>query len=114
MYGDESFINQHITRRHTVVDLTDTAYISKQHKGRAAASVPSGAGKGRLHIVVHCMSEDGVLAEFKDGRYTRSANGEPVNSAGVLYLAEVGGGTDDATTYHRHWDNPSCDGSLHR
>lgn len=110
VWMDESFVHLHHHRNKTVADLTNTTQISQERRAKPKALLSVGADRGRLQIVVHALTRDGLLhPRDANGKYIRGDAINTATTAEVVYAArgKNGGKDDDALTYHHHWDSAS-------
>lgn len=103
VYLDESFIHVGHRRGSTLVDSTVQGATVKPHRSGLKAVVHSGTGRGRMLIILHAITKDGLLCTRNaDGSYWRVKEGAvgPQPSAERVW-ASGGKGTDD---YHASMD----------
>ena len=102
VFVDQSFVNLRHRRHCTVADLS-ADYVVQPHRSGPKAVVRSGIGRGKLYIICHAITKDGLLARVCDDgsldRPKHAADGSAV-SAELIY--ESGVSSDD---YHTHFDN---------
>jgi hypothetical protein len=90
VYADESFCHQRHGRWQTVVDMGDAVQHVTPHKSGPRASVPTGGEKGKLVIIVHAITRDGLVAERgEDGALYRPPVDKKVECGGIKPSAEL-------------------------
>ena len=104
VYADETFAHIGHSRTHTLVRMADRTQYMQPRRGNPKAVQRSGVGRGRLHIVVHAMTRDGLLvgtdAASQPLRPTEAHAGA-VATAEKVWLSNKDYETDD---YHSHFD----------
>lgn len=108
VYSDETFAHTGHARGRTLVNLNDPKQIVRPRRSAPKAVLRSGVGKGRLHIIVHACTRDGLLVG-------RDEKGEPLrpdeDHAGAVATAEKVWLSNKATEtcdYHQHYDSEMC------
>lgn len=90
VYTDQSFCHQRHGRWQTVVDASDPNQIVTPHKSGPRASVPTGGEKGKLVIIVHAITRDGLVAErAEDGSLYRPPFERKYDCGGIKPSAEL-------------------------
>lgn len=108
VYSDETFAHMGHSRHHTLVNMSDCKQYRTPRRSAPKAVHRSGISKGRLHIVVHAMTADGLLVGTgDDGKPLRPEEDHvgPVATAEKVWLSNKSSETDD---YHVHYDGDMC------
>ena len=117
IWMDESYVHQHHRRFGTVVDMDDpTQWAARRRAAPAAAG--RAVSKGKLHIVVHGITSDGLLvARGADGKRIEppsqaAAAAAPAATAEWIWLSDPANTSAD---YHEHFSaDTMCQWSRHR
>lgn len=103
VYLDESFIHVGHRRGRSLVDTTVDGATVKPHRSGLKGVVNSGTGRGRMLIILHAITRDGLLCTRNaDGSYWRVAEGAVGEQLSAERVWPSGGkGTED---YHNSMD----------
>ena len=103
VYLDESFVHVGHRRGSTLCDVNAAGSTVKPHRSGLHAIVNSGTGRGRMLIILHAITADGLLCKrTADGKYFRVEEGATgVQQSCERVWASGGKGTDD---YHSSMD----------
>jgi hypothetical protein len=78
-------------------------HVVRPHRSGPKALVRSGIGRGKLFIICHAITTDGLLARLcDDGSLDRPKHAADPNAVSAELIYESGQSSDD---YHAHFDN---------
>lgn len=101
VWMDESFVHQHHKREGTVVDNSQPEQYTKRRRASDASTVRVSGG-GRLFMVIHACTKDGLVVHEVDGKrpiVPDKDNGRPLATAEWVWRSDPKNKDAD---YHKH------------